>query len=122
MNEKVRKALPIVGLVLHVLIAAMILMAGSGKAFGFAPEEMVSGMAKMGLGDQIKLIGFGEMIAALLMFVPQVRSLGVLATSGFWGGVIAIHMAFQQSIILPSVLLALTWVGAYLRGIVKLPG
>lgn len=126
MNEKVRKALPIVGLVIHILITALILMSGSMKAFGLGSAEMtaqmVSKMTEMNLGDKLKLIGFGEMIAAILMFVPRVRPLGVLAVSGFWGGVIVAHMISKEPYTFPAVLLALTWVGAYLRGIVKLPG
>jgi hypothetical protein len=39
-----------------------------------------------------------------------------LLTSAFWGGVICINMARHEDFTLPSVLLALTWVGSYLWG------
>lgn len=122
MNEKTLKALRIAGLVLHVLIAGLIVAAGSGKVFGSMPEEAISKMASIGIDDKIKLIGFGEITAAALMLIPQTRSLGVLAVSGFWGGVIVAHMGLRDSYALPVAMLALTWIGAYLRGIVKLPG
>lgn len=105
----------IAGLVLHLLIGALMIFAGSGKVFGFAPKEIVQGMAKYGLGDKLQLIGSGEMIAAVLLIVPLTSSLGVLLTSAFWGGVICIHMAHGESYVGGSVLLVLTWIGAFLR-------
>lgn len=114
------KALKVIGLILNLLVAGLIIFAGSGKAFGFAPPEIVSKMQGFGLGDHLKLIGFGEMAAAILLLIPVTSPLGTLAVSGFWGGVICIHMAHQQDFVFPSVLLAATWLGAYLRGSVPL--
>jgi hypothetical protein len=103
------------GWVLHVGIGGLMIFAGSGKLFGFAPPEVVETLQKGGLGEQIRLIGAGELITAVLLLVPRTSSLGVLLTSGFWGGVICFHMAHGESYLFPSVLLVLTWVGAYLR-------
>jgi hypothetical protein len=114
------KWLKVAGVVLNVLIAALLIFAGSGKVFGFAPPEVVENMNKFGLGDRLQLIGSGEMIAAVLLVIPWTSPLGTLLTSGFWGGVICIHMAHQESFIGPSVLLAVTWAGAFLRGSVPL--
>jgi hypothetical protein len=112
--------LKIVGIVLNLLVAALMIFAGSGKAFGFAPPEIVEKMNSIGLGDRIKLIGYGELIVAVLMVIPWTAPLGTLLTSGFWGGVICIHMAHQEDIVFPSALLVVTWLGAYLRGTVPL--
>lgn len=109
------KATRITGLVLHVLIGGLLIFAGSGKLFGFAPPEVVEGMAKYGLGGKLHLIGAGELVTAILLLIPFTSSLGVLLTSGFWGGVICLHMAHNEDYIFPSVLLALTWLGAVLR-------
>jgi len=114
------KWLKVAGVVLNVLIAALLIFAGSGKAFGFAPPQVVENMNKFGLGDRLVLIGCGEMIAAALLVIPWTSPLGTLFTSGFWGGVICIHMAHQESFAFPSVMLALTWAGAFLRGSVPL--
>jgi len=114
------KWLKVTGLVLNALVAALMLFAGSGKAFGFAPPEVVEKMNALGLGDRLQLVGLGEMTAAVLLLIPRTSPLGTLLTSGFWGGVICIHMAHHEDFIFPSVLLALTWVGAYLRGSVPL--
>jgi hypothetical protein len=102
----------IAGLVLHVLIGGMMIFAGSTKLLGFFPPEQ---LAKTGLGDQIKLIGAGELASAILLLVPRTASLGVLLTSGFWGGAICLHMSHGEPYALQSALLFLTWVGAYLR-------
>ncbi len=114
------KWLKLTGVVLNVLIAALLIFAGSGKVVGFAPPQVVETMSKFGLGDRLQLIGFGETTAAVLLVIPWTSPLGTLLTSGFWGGVICIHMAHQESFVFPSVMLALTCAGAFLRGSVPL--
>jgi hypothetical protein len=103
--------------VLNVLIAAFILFAGSMKVF-FPPPQMAEMMAKFGLEDRVLLIGWGEIITAVLLVLPWTSSLGGLLASGLWGGIICINMAHNQNptVVLGSVLLALTWVSCYLRG------
>jgi hypothetical protein len=102
----------IVGLVLHVLIGGMMIFAGSAKLLGLFPPEALE---KTGLGDKILLIGVGELASAILLLVPRTSSLGILLTSSFWGGAICLHMSHGEPFVLQSVLLLLTWVGAYLR-------
>lgn len=104
-----------IGIALHVLVAGLMLFAGSGKAFGFAPASIIQKMQADGLGSHIRLIGFGELIAAVLLLYPTTLSLGTLVTSGFWGGVICIHMAHGESLGLPIAMLLLTWIGANFR-------
>jgi len=72
-------------------------------------------VAKMGLSLPIRVIGLGELACAILFLVPRTSSLGVLLTSGFWGGAICLHMSKGDSFVLQSAFLLLTWVGAYLR-------
>ena len=103
------------GLILHGLLGALMIFAGLFKLFGTPPKEVVESMAKFGLTDHLTLIGVGELAAAVLLIVPLTSSLGVLMTSGFWGGVICIHMAHGESVVPWSIMLALTWVGAFLR-------
>ena len=91
------------------------LFAGSGKAFGFAPPDIQSKLAAFGLGDRVQLIGWGEMLAAVLVLLPWTSPLGVLLTSGFWGGVICIHMAHGEPYLFQALMLVLSWAGAYLR-------
>jgi hypothetical protein len=63
----------------------------------------------------IQVIGAGELVSAILLLVPRTASLGVLMTTGFWGGAICLHLSKGEPFVLQSVLLLLTWVGAYLR-------
>src|SRR2546421_4906697 len=100
------------GWVLHGLIAGMMMLAGSAKVLGLFPPEEV---AKLGLSLPIQVIGAGELASAILLLIPRTSSLGLLLTSGFWGGAICLHMSKGEPFVLPSVFLLLTWAGAYLR-------
>ncbi len=109
------KARKIAGWVLHILIAALIIMAGVFKLVKLNDPEMAAEMAKSGLDGKAALVGGGEAIAAVLLLIPRTSSLGLLLVSGFWGGVIATRMTHGEEFIWGSIFLALTWVGAFLR-------
>ena len=100
------------GWVLHGLIAGVMILAGSAKVLGFFPPEEV---AKLGLGLPIQVIGIGELASAILLLIPRTSSLGLLLTSGFWGGAICLHMSKAEPFVIQSVFLLVTWVGGYLR-------
>ena len=106
------KARIITGWVLHGLIGGIMLLAGSAKVLGLFPPEQVE---KLGLSVPIQVIGTGELVTALLLLIPRTASLGVLLTSGFWGGAICLHLSKGEPFVLQSVFLLLTWVGAYLH-------
>ena len=53
--------------------------------------------------------------AAVFIALFATASLGVLLTSGFWGGAICLHISKGEPFVLQSVFLLLTWVGAHLR-------
>ncbi len=103
------------GWILLVLVGAVMLLAGSGKVFGFAPEEVVKGLEESNLSDQMMLIGIGEMVAAILLLIPRTWFIGILLTSAFWGGAIVAHMVKQDSYLVPAVLLGMSWIGTFLR-------
>ena len=102
----------VAGWVLHGLLAGIMILAGSAKILGFFPSEMVE---KMGLSLPIQVIGAGELASAILLLIPRTSSLGLLLTSGFWGGAICLHMSKGDFFVLQSVFLLITWVGGYLR-------
>jgi hypothetical protein len=114
------KWLKIVGIVLNVLVAGLLLFFGSGKAFGFVPESATKQLGEGGLANKLQLIGFGELTCALLLLLPWTSPLGVLMTSGFWGGTICFHMSRGEDYTFQAGMLVVTWVGAYLRGSVPL--
>jgi len=102
----------IAGLVLHVLIGGLMIFTGAQKILGLVPTEV---LAKSGLGEQMRLIGAGAFLSALLLVMPRTSSLGILLTSAFWGGAICIHMAHHELYVFQAVMLVLSWAGAYLR-------
>ena len=102
----------IAGWVLHGLVGGIMLLAASAKVLGLFPPEQVE---KFGLSVPIQVIGAGELVSAILLLVPRTASLGVLLTSGFWGGAICLHMSKGEPFVVQSALLLLTWAGAYLR-------
>src|SRR6267378_8297213 len=110
--KSTRKWKTVGGWVLHGLIAGMMILAGSAKVLGFFPPEEV---AKLGLSLPIGVIVVGELASAILLLIPRTSSLGLLLTSGFWGGAICLHMSKGESFVLQSVFLLITWVGGYLR-------
>jgi uncharacterized membrane protein YphA (DoxX/SURF4 family) len=112
------KSLKITGIVLNVLIAATLVFAASGKFR--VTEETVKMIKEHGLEQQILLIAIGELVCAVLLLVPWTSPLGVLMTSGFWGGTICLHMSHGEDYSLQSVFLLITWLGGYLRGSVLL--
>ena len=110
-----KKTCHIVGWVILVLVAGIMLLAGSGKVFGFAPEEVVKGLDESRLKDQMRLIGIAEMVSAILLLIPRTWSIGILLASSFWGGEIVSHMTKDDSYHVPAILLLMTWVGTFLR-------
>jgi hypothetical protein len=100
------------GWVLHGLVAGIMVLAGSAKVLGLFPPEVV---AKLGLSLPIQVIGVGELASAILLLFPRTSSLGLLLTSGFWGGAICLHMSKAEPFVMQSAFLIITWVGAYLR-------
>jgi len=102
----------IAGLVLHILVGGLLIFTGSQKILGLVPPEALT---TYGLGQQVRLIGAGALVSALLLLIPRTSSLGLLLTSSFWGGAICIHMAHGQPYVFQAVVLILSWAGAYLR-------
>jgi hypothetical protein len=102
----------VAGWVLHGLVAGIMLLAGSAKVLGlFLPDQV----EKLGLSVPIQVIGAGELVSAILLLVPRTAFLGVLLTSGFWGGAICLHMSKGEPFVLQSAFLLLTCMGAYVR-------
>src|SRR5271167_2659286 len=111
--SKMSRARQIVGWGLTGLLSALY-VASAGAKLAQIPE-VVSQMQKWGLGDQVLLIGAGELTSALLFLFPRTHSLGVLLLSGYMGGAIVTHMQHGEPYLPQSVILALIWVAGYLR-------
>jgi hypothetical protein len=111
MNGRKRWA-RVAGLVLHLLIGGVLIVTGSEKVLGSVPPEP---LVRYGLAEQVRVIGAGAVLTALLLLIPRTSSLGLLLASSFWGGAICIHMAHGEPYLVQALLLVLSWAGAYLR-------
>jgi hypothetical protein len=103
----------IAGWVLTALLTALFVASAGAKLAGAAP--VVEMFQKWGLGNQVLLIGIGELTSALLFVIPQTHSLGVLLLSAYMGGAIVTHMQHGEAYIMQSMILVLIWVAGYLR-------
>jgi sorbitol-specific phosphotransferase system component IIC len=99
--------------ILTTLITLLFVFSAVAKLLGAA--QVVDVFQKWGLGDRIVLIGIGELVSALLFFIPRTNSLGVLLLSGYMGGAIVTHMQHAEPFYGQSVLLLLIWIAGYLR-------
>lgn len=95
--------------VISGLLTALYLFSAYGKIS--APE----GMAAVKLENWGTIIAIGEVVSALLFLFPKTNKIGTLLLSSYMGGAIIIHMTGATSILMPSVILILVWVVAYLR-------
>ena len=79
------------------------------------PPEVMAAVEKWNLKDELILIGVGELVSALLFFIPRTHSLGVLLLSAYMGGAIVTHMQNDEPYIVQAIFLLFIWVAAYLR-------
>lgn len=99
------KARNITGWVLAGLLTVFMAMSAVAKITGAATEQF----AAMGLGDQVLLIGIGELATAVLFLIPLTLSAGALLQSAYWGGAIVAHMATNTPFTVPAIVLVLVW-------------
>lgn len=99
-----------------ILTTLITLVFVSSSIFKFmAPPQVVEVFGKWGLGDRLVLIGVGELVSALLFFIPRTNSLGVLLLSAYMGGAIVTHMQHGEPYYSQSIILLLIWIAGYLR-------
>lgn len=109
-TTEISKTQKLIGWVIASLLTALYLWSASGKLF-MHPEQM----EQLKLDDWRIIIALGEIGSALLFLFPKTNKFGTLLLSSYMGGAIIIHMTGGMSIIMPSVVLILVWVVAFLR-------
>lgn len=113
-NNSMSKGRRIVGNIL-VFFTGFVLVASSIAKFAHVPK-LVNELAAMGFdGDRLLAIAFLELACALLFVIPLTRSAGLLLVSAYLGGAIATHVQHGQPFIQPAMILALNWIGVWLR-------
>jgi len=109
-TSEISKTRKIAGWVLAGLLTALYLFSASGKLF-LHPEQM----NQLKLSDWRIIIALGEIGSALLFLAPKTNKFGTLLLSAYMGGAIIIHMTGGISIAMPSVVLILVWLVAFIR-------
>ena len=107
------KARRITAWVLSTIITLLFIMSAVFKFL--RPPEVMMPVEKWNLKDELMMIGIGELVSALLFFIPKTHSLGVLLLSAYMGGAIVTHMQNDEPYIVQSITLLVIWIIAYLR-------
>jgi hypothetical protein len=98
-----------------IFLGGFVLAASAGSKFAQVPK-VVSEMGAMGFeGSRLMFIAVLEMLSAILFVVPFSRAAGLLMVSAFMGGAIATHIQHGQSPLQPAMILAIFWLGTWLR-------
>jgi hypothetical protein len=77
--------------------------------------EVLAAVDKWNLRGQLRLIAAGELISAILFFIPRTHSLGVLLLTAYMGGAIVTHMQNDEPYYTQAIFLLVVWIAAYLR-------
>lgn len=107
------KARHITAWILSALITLMFTISAVAKFL--RPSEVMIAVQKWNLTDELTMIGIGELVSALLFFIPKTHSLGVLLLSAYMGGAIVTHMQNDEPYIVQAITLLVIWIVAYLR-------
>lgn len=110
MNTEISKISKIVAWAVAGLLTALFLFSASGKLF-LHPEQM----EQMKLGGWRVIIALGEITSVLLFLFPKTNKFGTLLLSSYMGGAIIIHMTGGISIGMPTFILILVWLVAFIR-------
>jgi hypothetical protein len=98
-----------------IILGVLVLSASAGAKFAH-DAKVVEEFDRLGFdGVKLNVIAALEVLSAVLFLIPFTRSLGLLLVSSYLGGAIATHVQHNQPPLGPSVILALIWLGAWLR-------
>ena len=98
-----------------IFLPGIALLASSFTKFAHVPA-VVAQMAAVGFtGPRLMLVAVLELTSAALFLVPKTRRFGLLLVSAYLGGAIAAQLGHGQPPAPPAVLLALIWMGTWLR-------
>ena len=104
----------ITGTVLTVL-ASIMLIGSAGAKLAHVPK-VVTELGAMGFdGNKLIFIAILGILSAVLFLIPLTRSFGLLMVSAYMGGAIATHVGHNHPFIQPAIVLALFWLGTWLR-------
>lgn len=96
-------------------LSSLMLVGSAAAKFAHVPK-LVTEFAAMGFDNKrLMFVAILEIVSAAAFLIPATRSFGLLLVSSYMGGAIATHLQHGQTIAQPSFVLALVWLGAWLR-------
>ena len=98
-----------------IILPGLVLLGSATAKFAYVPN-VVEELGRLGFeGNKLTIVAVLEVVSAALFLIPATRSLGLLLVSAYLGGAIATHVQHNDSPLAPAVILALIWVGTWLR-------
>lgn len=106
------KAKKIIAIAVTVIAALMVVMSGVMKLTG--SPELVSGLAKVGVGQYLIILGLMEIGFTALFLYPKTMKIGFILLCCYFAGALATELSHGTpfNALLPMVLI---WVAAFLR-------
>lgn len=108
MSEKTKKVL---ALIFSILPSLMVVMSGVLKLSG---SEKMAGLAKIGFGSLLPVLGAVELISVALFLFPKTYKIGFYLLLSYLGGASAIEISTGQNP-MGLILIALLWIGFYFK-------
>src|SRR5437763_15403735 len=93
--------------------ALLIALSGVLKLSG--SPKIVEGMAALGVGRYVRLLGAMELVFAALFVFPASMKLGFILASCYFGGAIATELSHDALKVNPFIPIVLLWIGAFVR-------
>lgn len=98
-----------------IILGSVLLVGSAGAKLAHLPP-VVAQMGALGIyGWRLMFVGVLEALSAALFLIPATRSAGLLLVSSYLGGAIATHLEHAQPFLVPSLVLTVLWLGAWLR-------
>ncbi len=98
-----------------ILLPTIALLASSFTKFAHVPA-IVAQMTAVGFsGPRLMVVAVLELASAVVVLVPKTRPFGLLLVSAYLGGAIAAQLGHSLPPEPPAVLLALVWLGTWLK-------
>ena len=105
----------IISNILIGVVAVVLILAGTLKLGGIGAEDMVEGLEKARLIQHLTLVSIVSIACGVLLLIPMTKRLGFLMASSYWGGAIVAHLAYNDSVTMPAIFLAILWFGIFLQ-------
>jgi len=98
-----------------IFLPSIALLGSSFAKFAHVPG-IVAQMTALGFdGPRLMTLAVLELASAVAFLVPKTRPFGLLLVSAYLGGAIAAQLGHGQPPESPAVLLALIWIGMWLK-------